>query len=200
MIELECRKFKNENNNYILVDKIDVLIKVDYPLSSNIINLTGITDDILLNQGISEFEVSKAFYNRFVSSSDNKKLFIAYNAPFDINFISKMLNRNGYSFPNNSDYPDVMTVFKDIASYPHRLVNAIEHYHLSEKFSNSHRAIDDCLACFQVLLSMGKEYDDIVHYVNLFGYNPKYPVINRVAGVRYCPQYYGATTKLNINL
>lgn len=196
VIELACCKFKNENNNYILIDKIDVLIKIDYPLPSNIINLTGITDDMLLNQGISELDAAKEFYNRFISNSDNKKLFIAYNAPFDINFISQMLKRNGYSFPNNSDYLDVMTVFKDRASYPHRLVNAIENYHLSEKFSNSHRAIDDCLACFEVLLSMGKEYDDIVNYVNLFGFNPKYPVINRVSGVRYCPQYYGSTAKL----
>ena len=41
---------------------------------------------------------------------------------------------------------------------------------------NSHRAIDDVLALFEVLKAMDDEREDLGSYVNLFGYNPKYGV------------------------
>ena len=56
---------------------------------------------------------------------------------------------------------------------------------------NSHRAIDDVLALFEVLKAMDDERDDLAAYVNLFGYNPKYGVSGRrIVGVRYEPQSF----------
>lgn len=196
VIELACCKYSLNNDDYVLKDKLDVLIKVDYPLPSIIIELTGITDDLLMNQGIDEQFAVEQFYSRFVSNNATKKLFIAYNAPFDINFINQMMKRHGCQFPSNSDYLDVLTVYKDRASYPHKLIDAIRHYQLSDKISNSHRAIDDCLACFEVLRTMGNEFDDLNRYVNLFGYNPKYLVTNRVGGVKYIAQYFRKNNKI----
>lgn len=60
---------------------------------------------------------------------------------------------------------------------------------------NSHRAIDDVLALFEVLKAMDEERDDLGSYVNLFGYNPKYGVTGRrIVGVRYEPQGFIKTT------
>lgn len=62
-------------------------------------------------------------------------------------------------------------------------------YELEDKVQNSHRAIDDVLALFEVLKAMDEERDDLGSYVNLFGYNPKYGVSGRrITGVRYEPQ------------
>lgn len=59
---------------------------------------------------------------------------------------------------------------------------------------NSHRAIDDVLALFEVLKAMDEERDDLCTYVNLFGYNPKYGVSGRrITGVRYEPQGFNKT-------
>ena len=39
---------------------------------------------------------------------------------------------------------------------------------------NSHRAIDDVLATVAVLQAMWEERDDLLRYINLFGYNARY--------------------------
>jgi DNA polymerase-3 subunit epsilon len=44
---------------------------------------------------------------------------------------------------------------------------------------------------------MWKEMDDLVHYVNLFGYNPKYGVSgSKISSVKYLPQGYERTKRL----
>ena len=83
------------------------------------------------------------------------------------------------------------SVYKDRRAYPHKLANAIIAYDLAGKVQNSHRAIDDVLALFEVLKAMDDEREDLGSYVNLFGYNPKYGVSGRrIVGVRYEPQSF----------
>ena len=56
---------------------------------------------------------------------------------------------------------------------------------------NSHRAIDDVLATVAVMEAMEAERDDLMRYVNLFGYNPKYGVEGKPIGsVTYKAQPY----------
>lgn len=191
IIELAVCRFVLIDNDFVLKDEMDVLIKIDENLPLEITNLTGITDQMLKEKGIEEVEAIKLFLTRFVSVNNDKKLFMAYNAPFDINFIEAMLNRHGESFFGKGDFLDILTVYKDRADYPHRLKDALEHYQLTDKFVNSHRAVDDCIACYQALVAMGKENDNLDKYINLFGYNPKYPATQRVPGVTYLPQPYG---------
>ena len=84
-----------------------------------------------------------------------------------------------------------MDTYKDRRAYPHKLANAIIAYDLTGKVQNSHRAIDDVLALFEVLKAMDDEREDLGSYVNLFGYNPKYGVSGRrIVGVRYEPQSF----------
>ena len=89
------------------------------------------------------------------------------------------------------DKLDLLTVYRDRHSYPHRLCSAIEVYGLSGKVVNSHRAVDDVLATVAVMEEMEKEKNDLERYVNLFGYNPKYgPPKPQIGSVRYEPQPY----------
>ena len=54
---------------------------------------------------------------------------------------------------------------------------------------NSHRAVDDVIATVAVMQEMEKEKDDLLNYVNLFGYNPKYGIEGKAIGsVTYKPQ------------
>ena len=89
------------------------------------------------------------------------------------------------------DKLDLLTVYKDRRPYPHKLCSAIEAYGLSGKVVNSHRAVDDVLATVAVMEEMEKEKDDLMRYVNLFGYNPKYGIEGKPIGsVSYKAQPY----------
>ena len=80
-------------------------------------------------------------------------------------------------------------VLEQIPLYGH--VDAIDAYRLGDKVVNSHRAIDDVLATVAVMEAMATEKDDLEHYVNLFGYNPKYGIEGKAIGsVTYKPQPY----------
>lgn len=67
----------------------------------------------------------------------------------------------------------------------------IEHYGLADKVQNSHRAIDDVLALYEVTKAMSEERDDLTDYIDLLGYNPKYGITGRkLRQITYMPQSY----------
>ena len=119
-------------------------------------------------------------------------LLLAYNAHFDLSFLFYMLLRHGDpTILKGKDKLDLLTVYKDRRSYPHKLCNAIEAYGLSGQVVNSHRAVDDVIATVAVMRAMEDERNDILNYVNLFGYNPKYGVDGkRIGSITYKPQPY----------
>ena len=125
-------------------------------------------------------------------------MLLAYNAHFDLSFLFYLLLRNGdVSILKGKDKLDLLTVYKDRRPYPHKLLNAIEAYGLSGKVVNSHRAIDDVLATAAVMEAMIGEKDDLLHYVNLFGYNPKYGIDGKPIGsVTYKPQAFQNSSPL----
>ncbi len=154
-------------------------------LPPKIVELTGITDEILLSEGIDESLAA----SHFMEMVEGDALLIAHNAQFDANFLRKLLSK--YNMPSDFSYVDTMTVYKDRRAYPHRLMNAIMEYGLSDKVQNSHRAIDDVLALLEVLKCMHDERPDIHSYINIFGYNPKYGVSgSEVPGIKYAPQRF----------
>ena len=134
-------------------------------------NLTGISNDDITARGISKAEVCRDISEIFRGNA----LLLAYNAHFDLSFLFYLLLRNGDPTAlKGKDKIDLLTVYKDRHSYPHKLCNAIEVYNLSGKVVNSHRAIDDVLATYAVMEAMAEEKDDLHRYINLFGFNSKY--------------------------
>ncbi len=163
-------------------------------IPEKIVELTHITDEMLEKDGKLEFAVVEMFFNLIKKENT---LLIAHNAQFDLNFVGYTFARYRDKFPellrafNNADYLDTLTVFKDRRSYPHKLENAIEAYGLADKVQNSHRAVDDCLALYEVTKAMTEERDDLSEYINIFGYNPKYGLNgSRLKRVRYGKQNY----------
>ncbi len=175
------------------VQEINMLIKLDRhnALPPKIVELTGITDQDLAESGISKDEAASQI-NGFIDVS--RPLVAAYNAQFDFCFLYYFLA--SYSNPEilkKIKMLDIMTVYKDRQEYPHRLFNAIDTYEVQAE--NTHRAIDDAWGALKVLEAMASEKNDIMNYINIFGYNPKYGLPKpRIQSITYQPQYNFPTT------
>ncbi len=158
-------------------------------LDRKITELTGITWEDLARAGIAK---DAACRDLTALLSHGRTLLCAYNAQFDLCFLRGLLRRDGDpKVLDGPDFLDVLTVYKDRRPYPHKLRDAIAGYGLEEKVVNSHRAIDDVLATLEVLSAMAVERDDLLRYVGLFGFNPKYgPSGEPFPAVRYLPQPY----------
>ena len=200
IIELAAiRVEKTERGTLRMADSADMFVKLpeDERIPQKIVELTGITDERLENEGITEAEAAARFAELI---SGGPVLLVAHNAQFDLLFTAEMLRRHGNGGPEAlkaADYLDSLTVYKDRRAYPHKLANAILTYKLEDKVQNSHRAIDDVAALFEVCKAMDAERSDLLSYVNVFGYNPKYGVSGkRIEKVAYWPQNFNKYMQL----
>ena len=150
--------------------------------------LTGITNQDLQQKGLPKDQVCRDIAELFQGNT----LLLAYNAHFDLSFLFYMLLRDGDpGVLQGKDKIDLLTVYKDRRSYPHKLCNAIDAYGLSGQVVNSHRAVDDVIATVAVAKEMENERNDLDRYVNLFGYNPKFGLSSKpIKSVTYKPQPY----------
>ena len=154
-----------------------------------ITKLTGLTSQDLRERGLSKERVCRDI-SEIISGNS---LLIAYNAHFDLSFLYYFLLRSGDpDILRGKDKLDLLTVYRDRRPYPHRLLNAIEAYGLGRKVRNSHRALDDVYATLAVMEAMDAEKQDLVEYVDLFGYIPKFGGPGKPIGsVTYRPQTGG---------
>ena len=161
---------------------------------ANITALTGISDMDIRERGLPKTRVCRDIAEMMAGNT----LLLAYNAHFDLSFLYYMLLRSGDPMIlKGKDKLDLLTVYKDRRSFPHKLCNAIDAYGLTGKVKNSHRAVDDVLATLEVMKCMEAERADLEHYVNLFGYSPKYGISGKPIGsVTYKPQPYNPRNPL----
>ncbi len=187
IIELAALKLvRNERGKLVCEKEVDEFIRLDRKLDSKIVELTGITDEMLEKYGIEYKEAAKILYDMIC---DGDTLLVAHNAQFDLMFARELLR--GCKFEFKLDFLDTLTVYKDRRPYPHKLEQAIIEYNLSGKVQNSHRAIDDVKALVEVLIAMDMERPDLLMYINLFGFNKKYGISGcKIKGVRYVPQEF----------
>ena len=189
IIELAAVRIKRKDDGSIYYDKqIDKFIKLpnNKTLSPFIVELTGITDKMLNDEGIDYKEAAEIFYSLIC---DGDTLLVAHNAQFDLMFTRTLLK--GYKIKHKLDFLDTLTVYKDRRPYPHKLQNAITAYNLDGKVQNSHRAIDDVKALVEVMIAMDNERADLDKYINIFGFNAKYGISGeKIRGVRYVPQMF----------
>lgn len=172
-----------------IVDEYDEFIKCDKSLPPKVVKLTGISDKTLNEKGLSEEKVANDIKEKILESD----LMVAHNAQFDLSFVYELLKKY---FPSEVDeivenvyWLDTLSVLKDRKEYPHKLINAVEHYEIEKV--NFHRAIDDTKALYHVALAMKKERDDLSEYRNIFGFNPKWGVSGKkFPFIKYKPQYY----------
>ncbi len=188
IIEFAAIVVESRNGEPTVIQEYDELVSLTpgNSVPPVIQNLTGITTQDILERGLSKARVCRDIGEMMAGNT----LLLAYNAHFDLSFLYYMLLRDGDPMIlKGKDKLDLLTVYKDRRAYPHKLCNAIEAYGLAGKVVNSHRAVDDVLATLKVMEEMEAERDDLISYVNLFGYNPKYGIDGKPIGtVTYKPQ------------
>ena len=190
IIEFAAGVLEKKNGQIAVTEEYDQLITLSPGgfVPAQIESLTGITNQDIREKGIPKTRVCCDIARMIAGNT----LLLAYNAHFDLSFLFYMLLRDGDpQILKGKDKLDLLTVYKDRRSYPHKLCNAIEVYGLEGEVVNSHRAVDDVLATVAVMREMEAERDDLMCYVNLFGYNPKFGISGKAIGsVTYKPQKY----------
>lgn len=161
-----------------LTEEYDKFINIEEDLPEKIIELTGITGEMLRNDGVTGREIAA----KLISTLTPGSVWVAHNTQFDLLFIYNLLKEHFdeedvLDTLANVKWLDTLTIFKDRSGYPHRLENMVEHYDLEDV--NFHRAIDDARALRKSLQKLRDERNDIKEYVNIFGYNPRYGVTGK---------------------
>ena len=190
IIEFAAVVLEQKDGAVVVTEEYDQLVQLSPGgfIPPNIEQLTGISNRDVREKGISKTRLC-CDIARIIQGNT---LLLAYNAHFDLSFLFYLLLREGDpAILKGKDKLDLLTVYKDRRSYPHKLCNAIDAYDLSGKVVNSHRAVDDVLATVEVMKAMEAERADLECYVNLFGYHPTYGISGKaISSVTYKPQQY----------
>lgn len=190
IIQFSAVVLENASGTARIAESYNALIQLapGRTVPPEITNLTGITDEALRLRGISRSRAAE----EIAALMQGNTLLAAYNAHFDLSFLFHMLHRCGLvSALQGKEKLDILTVYRDRQRWPHKLAQAIEIYGLQDTVTNSHSADDDALAAAWVLDAMAAQHDDILEYIDLFGYIAKYgPPRRTIRSVTYLPQSF----------
>ena len=199
IIEFAAVVVEQKDGKAVIVREYDELISLSpgKVIPEKIVDLTGITNEDVQQDGIDKAVVC-ADIDTLFNGSSTKTLLLAYNAHFDLCFLYYLLAKHGNpAILKGKDKLDLLTVYKDRRSYPHKLCNAIDAYGLAGEVVNSHRAVDDVIATVAVMKAMEAEKADLHRYINLFGVNPKYGISGApIRSVTYREQPYNTVRPL----
>jgi len=174
--------------NFQIIDTYQTFIKIERPLPQKIIDITHIHDGMLNQYGISPEEAASALF-QFIPSD---AILCGYNVMFDLSFYETLIKKYvKHAFTIQQDILDVLTIFRDLSTTSHKLSDAVSYYHVTSP--NTHRALDDVIATFEVLKSMyDKDKTIIQTYMNLIGYPPFRSYFGlKLPHVKYLPQRSG---------
>lgn len=129
-----------------VIDTFSQLINPERNIPEFIINLTGITDEMVANEPTIH-EVIPLF-KEFIGDS----VLVAHNASFDVGFIRQKMRLNNLYLSN----PVIDTLELARATFPnlknHKLNNLAKH--LSVNLENHHRAVDDAKATKDIFIKI----------------------------------------------
>ena len=146
--EIGAVKVKNGE----IVDTFECFVNPEIPIPQRIVELTGITDDMVKNE-----ENIEKVMPKFLEFIGNLKI-VAHNADFDIGFLKYNAENLGYKMDN--EYIDSLALSRQL--YPefkkHKL--GILADKLGVIVDNAHRALDDVKTLFKVFKIMLAKYED----------------------------------------
>ncbi len=147
VIDVETNGLDYENNQIIEIGAVKIyngntyvynqLIRAGSKLPKDIVNLTGITDKLLNEKGVS-IELGLEEFLEFIGDIP----IIGYNVEFDIKFINKELLKLNKPKLNNNSYDIMKYVKRDKMFLPnYKLQTVLIEYGISEDLR--HRALED---------------------------------------------------------
>lgn len=175
-------------SNFEITKTYQTFINIHQPLPQKIIEITHITDGMLQSQGISS---EKAAHDLFHFIPDDA-IICGYNVMFDLSFYETLIKKHiKTTYAIKQDILDVLTIFRDLSKTSHKLSDAVSFYEV--KTQNTHRALDDVIATFEVLKKMYMQDNQIIDtYKNMIGYPPFRSYFGlKLPHVKYLPQRSG---------
>lgn len=166
---IEIGAIKIENG--IAVDSFNSLIKPKNKIDEFITELTGITNEMLVDAP-SIREVLPKFVD-FIGNS----ILVGHNVNFDINFVYDNLVRNEFD-PISNDFVDTMRIsrrlLKDLKH--HRLIDLAEYYNID--IQGNHRSLKDAEITLQVFHNLRNDieekYGSVSEFVKISKNKPSY--------------------------
>jgi CRISPR-associated protein Cas2 len=141
IIEIGALKVKNG----IIVDEFHRLVKYSKKLEQSIVDLTGITDEMLTIEGVS---LDNAIRQLFDFIKDD--VVVGYNIKFDIDFLLSASNQLKIEC-NIRKTKDILKIarrkIENIKDY--KLLNVAEYFSIDT--SGMHRAVRDCYIAYDIL-------------------------------------------------
>lgn len=136
--------------NHSIEDSYQCLVRQDRKIPDVVINLTGITDDMVSKDSICETEALRNL-QEFIDSH----LVIGYNVKFDVEFVLRACERLGIE--------NRIQKTKDILTIARRKIDYIENYKMEtvEKYFGiksdiHHRALEDCKAANNIYCKLNE--------------------------------------------
>lgn len=146
------------------LDRLHLYIRPPFALDPKIVELTGITDDLLEEHPYEEdcFEKVQSFF------AEESLVVAGHNVSFDVRFLRALYNRNGASFPANCIELDTCQMARDIftkAEVENYKLGTLVHYCGFDDGVTFHSAIEDIQATtklFYILLIdyISREYEE----------------------------------------
>ncbi|MBQ3494368.1 MAG: ribonuclease H-like domain-containing protein [Clostridia bacterium] len=142
---IEIGSVKIENGK--IIEKFQTLIKPSKSIPDEIIDITGITDEMVENAPAG-VDVIMDFY-KFCQGC----IIVGYNVDFDFAFLQNLAKKVGVKFPNET--LDALVLAKQKLYLPkYKLINVVNA--LGLELNNAHRAYADALATAEVLQKLNE--------------------------------------------
>lgn len=133
-----------------IIDQFHCLVKSDKRISADIEKLTGITNDMIDEQGLSE-EVAFEKVKEFLGDH----LVMGYNVQFDVNFLQRLGRRVGKDIIIRKTKDVLQIVRRELDDVPNYKLSTLVDY-FSLDVGNIHRALEDCLLTHRIYVELNK--------------------------------------------
>ena len=140
IIEIGAVKIKNGE----IIDRFSEFVNPERMIPAEIIDLTGITDDM-----VKDAEKIEIILPKFMEFTGDATM-VAHNAAFDISFIKKNLKDLGKTFKNQ--VMDTVPLARFLYPELKRVKLNTVAKHLGVSLENHHRAVDDAKATADILV------------------------------------------------
>ena len=134
------------------IDRFQTFVDPEQKLEKKIIDLTGITDDMLV--GAPKIEEVLPKFLEFVGD----RVLVAHNSDFDTGFIRAECQRQG--LPYNFTAADTLILSQNLLTHLHKFKLNIVSDALSLPDFNHHRAADDAVTCGLVMTKLMEKLEE----------------------------------------
>lgn len=131
-------------------DQLQCFVQSEKKIPEAVTRLTGITDEIIKKQGLSE-DMAFEKIREFVGND----LVVGYHVQFDMNFIQRMGERTGKNI--------IIKKTRDVLQLVRRKVDDLENFRLetvaayfSLDVGTTHRALEDCILTYRIYTELNK--------------------------------------------